>query len=212
MTVPIDSQDRQSSIGIIVSQAHHGWIWHTPTSLYVGQADEFIEEYLGINTPRWKRGMTQFTGHTALFTRTNGIVDQNYVKGFVPNCVIIAALDRVLGRFSPLSTLGHWQDDFNLIYDPTSISFEIPANNNQVQQFQQCINNAMNIPFRYKFRSDPDVDVSANNCVTAALLVLSNFILLNMPALRNQYEYILRHNVSSQSYLVTCILNWNLFN
>lgn len=160
-----------NGIGLIAMSKHQGLWYHTPNSPFVNQPDN----PLGVGTSRWNRYplVEQFTGHTAVFSRVNGVV--NFARGFVPRWY------GYIGAFLGNGGAGTWQDDIHMTNDPTCIGLEIPTTQVEATQFTNWFQlNAPQID-TYSLRGGNAVGAINTaptfNCVLAAATILLNYLL-----------------------------------
>lgn len=122
-----------------------------------------------------------FMGHTALFTRINGI-RQEPVVGFFPKPGIARDIGAAMGR----AVTGRWHLDNWMFNDQAALAYEIPVSFAMADALRDMLRNILNTPtsiFKYQIKQDPEESVThSRNCVAAILVILEEFsvrILMN---------------------------------
>lgn len=123
------------TIGIIACSRHQSgsympWAQHRPRMDWCvapndGPAVDYVRNNLGYESTRYSRTYfkalqsEQWTGHTALFARVQG--QAAFARGWVPQAGLRNYATSLLGGGE---VPGVWQDDLQMIDDPTCISLE----------------------------------------------------------------------------------------
>lgn len=153
------------------------------------QLEAYLKRNLGTGSTYQERGNIQYLkmGHTALYTRIKGKVEEPVV-GFFP----IDTLYQDVRAFFGYKATSTWHNDNWMLQDKASASMEIQVNTNLGTKFHNFLQDTLaqrtNTPFRYQTRQRLPVKGAGDqghsrNCVAAAMYNLDTFLENNKMAL-----------------------------
>jgi hypothetical protein len=147
----------------------------TDDNLFVRPTGDYGRE-LGQGKNIFQRGnpiYAGFMGHTALFTRLNG-VRREPVVGFFPKPGL-----RDIGAAFGFSVKGKWHLDNWMFTDQAALAYEIPVSYAMADALRVMLDQIKDTPasiFNYQIRQDPGQSaVHSRNCVAAILVILEDF-------------------------------------
>lgn len=188
MTVVLNSgSNADFSIGLIATSRHQSgsympWAQHQPRMDWVvapqgGPALDYIRNNLGYESTRYSRtyfnalSSEQWTGHTALFVRVQG--QAAWARGWVPQAGVRNYAQSLIGGGE---VAGEWQDDLQMIDDPTCISLEYTVRALDPLKLMEYYEDHKTDYTTYCFRT---LGPGRCNCAWGAVSMLRSFAVAN---------------------------------